>query len=128
MRDIIIKAFGYVEPADEACLAELHALCSSWYLEESVFTLEDGGLHIYYEGEFFPHEDAAEILAKYLGEKSQGKMDIIDYEAWTLRRYFMEAKYQRAEDLAKGIVYSRMSSLDHALEASMEKNNSVVMR
>lgn len=128
MRDIIIKAFGWLEPADGACLAELQELCSSWYLDESVFGLEDGCLHIYYEGEYFPHEEIAEILAKYLGENSQGKLDIVDYEAWTLRRYFMQAEYQRAEDLAKGILYSRSSSLDHALEASMQKNSAVTIK
>lgn len=128
MRDIIIKAFGYVAPVPQECLEELQALGRAWYLDESVFALEDGGLHIYYEGEYFPHEETAAVLAKYLVGQSEGKLDIIDYEAWTLRRYFMQMEYQRAADLEKGILYSRSSSLDHALEASMQKNSSVVMK
>lgn len=128
MREIIIKAFGYFEPATEACLQELRELCASWYLDEQVFTLEGNGLHIYHEGEYFPGEEVSAILAKYITENSQGKLDIIDYEAWTLRRYFLEAQYQRGEDLARGIVYSRASSLDHALEASMQKNSQVEIK
>lgn len=122
MREIIIKAFGYFEPATEECLQELHALCRSWYLDTQIFRLEKGGLHIYHEGEYFPDGETAAILAKHITEKSQGKLDIIDYEAWKLRRYFLEMQYQRKEDLAKGIVYSRSSSLDYALEASMRNN------
>lgn len=128
MREIIIKAFGYFEPAAQDCLEELHTLCQSWYLDTQVFQLEGNGLHIYHEGEYFPDEEAAAILAKYITEKSQGKLDIIDYEAWKLRRYFLQMAYQRKEDLAKGIVYSRSSSLDHALEASMQKNSQVEIK
>lgn len=128
MREIIIKAFGYFEPAAEECLQELHALCASWYLDEQVFTLEGSGLHIYHEGEYFPDEEVAAVLAKYLTDNSQGKLDIIDYEAWKLRRYFLEMHYQRKEDLAKGIVYSRSSSLDYALEASMRNNSQVEIK
>ncbi len=128
MREIIIKAFGYLEPVNEVCLQELHNLCSSWYLDENIFRLEDNGLHIYHEGEYFPHEDITEILAKYLQQESLGKLDIIDYEAWTLQRYFFEFSYQKEEDLKKGKIYSRSSSLDHALEASQEKNGSVIIK
>ena len=70
-----------------------------------------------------PHEETARILAKYINEDSRGKLDIVDYEAWTLRRYFLQMQYQRKEDLEKGIVYFRTSSLNHALEASMQKNS-----
>ena len=128
MRDVIVKVFGSLEPVPAACLEELQALCRAWYLDEGVFALEADCLHIYHEGEYFPHEETAALLAKYLVPQSTGKLDVIDYEAWTLRRYFMQAEYQRSEDLAKGIVYSRCSSLDHALEASMQKNSSVVMK
>lgn len=128
MREIIVKVFGYFEEADENCLDELHRLCASWYLDESVFRLEDGGLHIYHEGEYFPHEDAAAVIARYIRENSQGKMDVIDYEAWTLKRYFFAMEYQRPQDLEKGIVYFRSSSLDHALEASQAKNSAVIMK
>lgn len=128
MREIIIKAFGYFEPAPEECLQELHRLCEAWYLDTQVFTLEEGSLHMYHEGKYFPDEEVSAVLAKYITEKSQGKLDIIDYEAWTLRRYFLQNEYQRKEDLAKGIVYSRSSSLDYALEASMQKNSQVEIK
>lgn len=128
MREIIIKAFGYFEPAAEECLQELHSLCQAWYLDEQVFTLQGNGLHIYHEGEYFPDEEVSAVLAKYLTENSRGKLDIIDYEAWKLRRYFLEMQYQRMEDLAKGIVYSRSSSLDYALEASMRNNSQVEIK
>ena len=123
MREVIIKAFGHFEPAAEACIRELSALCAEWYLGEEVFTAENNMLHRYHEGEYFPHEETARILAKYINEDSRGKLDIVDYEAWTLRRYFLQMQYQRKEDLEKGIVYFRTSSLNHALEASMQKNS-----
>lgn len=128
MREIIIKAFGYLEPAPDTCLQELRELCASWYLDEQVFVLEGNSLHIYHEGEYFPDEEVAAVLAKYITENSQGKLDIIDYETWKLHRYFLEMQYQRREDLAKGIVYSRSSSLDYALEASMQKNSQVEIK
>ncbi len=128
MREIIIKAFGYFEPAAEECLQELHQLCASWYLDEQVFTLEGNGLQIYHEGEYFPDEEVSAVLAKYITENSQGKLDVIDYEAWKLHRYFLAMQYQRKEDLARGIVYSRSSSLDYALEASMQKNSQVEIK
>jgi hypothetical protein len=128
VREIIIKAFGYFEPAAEECLEELHRLCEAWYLDMQVFTLDKGTLHIYHEGEYFPDDEVSAILAKHITEKSQGKLDIIDYEAWKLHRYFLQMQYQRKEDLAKGIVYSRSSSLDYALEASMQKNSQVEIK
>lgn len=104
-------------------MQELSALCAEWYLGEETFTTENSMLHIYHEGEYFPHEETVRILAKYINEDSRGKLDIVDYEAWTLRRYFLQMQYQRKEDLEKGIVYFRTSSLNHALEASMQKNS-----
>lgn len=128
MREIIIKAFGYLEPVNEQCLQELVNLCVSWYLDENIFRLEGKGLHIYHEGEYFPHEDIIEVLAKYIQQKSQGKLDIIDYEAWTLKRYFFDYSLQKEEELKMGKIYSRSSSLDHALEASQEKNGSIIIK
>ena len=77
----------------EDCLSALHKLCREWYLEESVFSLEDNILQISYEGDYFPYEEVAKILAKYVSQTSKGKLDYIDLEAWTLQRFFLDAEH-----------------------------------
>ena len=127
-------------------LLALHAICQDWYLDEDIFSLDDNLLTISYEGTYFPHEEVAMILAEYISKESKGKMDFIDLEAWTLQRFFLDAEHNslllgesvRAEvplpnkktgeenigtTTAKNkMPYSRKSSLNHALEASQEKN------
>lgn len=89
MKDIIVKAYGWLEPADKESLQAVKPILQSWYIEDAMY-LEDGALRLSYEGEYFPHEEIAEALYPFLNEQSKGKMDIIDLEAWTLQRYFFD--------------------------------------
>lgn len=141
MKDPLIKIYGFFEMEAskereetkeiENCLSDLHALCQSWYLDTNIFSLDNNMIHMSYEGDYFPHEETAEILGKYITEKSTGKMDVIDLEAWTLERFFLDhqhnkelvAQKKRGETQTR-LPYSRKSSLNHALEASQEKNGS----
>lgn len=149
MREIIIKAYGWLELADNNkhsttldkardgtenssninlndCLNSLHAICREWYLDESIFFLEDNLLQITHEGDYFPHEDVAMVLAKYISKESKGKLDIIDLEEWTLLRFFLDAEHNSVllKNEHEKLPYSRKSSLNHVLEASQNKNSS----
>ncbi len=138
MKDILIKAYGWIELESssenlkklQATLEELHKICSDWYLQEEIFELEENILQIHHEGEYFPEDEVATCLATLIDDSSKGKLDIIDLEAWTLKRFFLDAEHnsrlfeERAlqSTEASHMPYSRKSGLDHALEASQEKN------
>lgn len=49
--------------------------------------LSGSTLHLRFEGVFFPEDEMTAALAPFLCSKSEGKIDVIDREAWRLRRY-----------------------------------------
>lgn len=121
----------------EICLDTLHKICEEWYLDTEIFTLDNNMIHISYEGDYFPHEEVAQTLTPYISKNSKGKLDVIDLEAWTLTRFFLDAEHnqnllQNAENVTNPkeentleqvlLPYFRKSSLNHALEAAQEKN------
>ena len=46
-------------------------------------------LRISYEGVYFPLDEVLAILDQHLTPQSQGKLDYLDLEAWTLTRHRM---------------------------------------
>lgn len=103
---VIVKAYGSLSPASAATLAAVQAALSSWYLCDAA-ELKGDLLRISHEGEYFPADDVMEALHPFITTASEGKLDIIDLEAWTLRRFLFHL----------GGVSERSASLDHALEA-----------
>lgn len=92
MTPILIKIYGAFHPADEICFAAVQragsaAIASAaddpcpWLL------LEGGLLSISFEGLSFPVDDVLTALAATLRAHTQGKLDILDMEAWTLTRH-----------------------------------------
>lgn len=134
MKEIIVKAYGWLEPANEEILQTLEPILRSWYIEDAM-CLEDGALRLAYEGEYFPHEEIARALFPFLNEKSKGKMDIMDLEAWTLQRYFFDtsqvivsntgfsalAKKSAFNENTSATVPSRITTLNHVLESCQKK-------
>ncbi len=106
MRPVLVKAYGSLNPADEEALRAVRAVLEDWYIPEAV-ELKGDLLRISYEGEVFPDEEVVEALKPFLCDASEGKLDILDLEAWTLHRYFFA--YGRLRDHA--------ATLDKALEA-----------
>ena len=66
-------------------------LIDEFQVDESKITLDaelSGDLlSIGYEGDAFPDDEIVDALKPFFCEKSWGKLDVIDLEAWTLHRY-----------------------------------------
>lgn len=109
-RDPLIKVYASLYPADTGALDAVNAVLDSWYVEGAA-ELAGDLLRISHEGEYFPTEDVVKALTPFLREESRGRLDEIDLEAWTLRRWFFDY----------GRVMSRKASLDQALESCGSK-------
>lgn len=99
MRSVLVKAYGSLHPADEAALSAVSGVLEDWYLPDAV-ELKGDLLRISHEGEYFPAEDVVDALRPFLTEASEGKLDYLDLEAWTLRRFFPARPGERAHGLA----------------------------
>lgn len=106
MRPVIVKAYGAFSPATEEVFLAVYAVLKDWYIPEAV-ELKGDMVRISYEGDSFPAEEVVDALRPFLCEKSEGKLDILDIEAWTLHRYFFD----------HGLLRERKATLDKALEA-----------
>ncbi len=58
----------------------------------SLLERENDMLRICFEGIYFPVEETLECITKHLHTTSQGKLDIIDLEAWTLTPHYINGK------------------------------------
>lgn len=86
MREEPIHVFGHVTPAGGELDVAAKAVLSSWGL---LAELELCGelWQIQFEGVAFPHEELAEAIRCALLPDSEGRLDVIDREGWTLTRY-----------------------------------------
>ena len=87
MRPVIVKAYAGFSPATEETLEAVRSVLRSWFMDEDIAELSGDLLSISYEGDAFPDDEIVDALKPFLCEKSWGKLDLIDLEAWTLRRY-----------------------------------------
>ena len=106
MRPVLVKVYGSLHPAGQAALAAVSAVLADWYIPDAA-ELKGDVLRISHEGEYFPVEDVVAALRPLLSDSSEGKLDYLDLEAWTLRRFFFRC----------GLVSERTASLDRALES-----------
>lgn len=113
MVELIVKAYGSFEPCSEACYKAVNDICILWHVD--CLKYDAGVLSISYEGIYFPHEEIAQVFGEYCSSETIGKFDYIDLEEWTLTRYFLD---KEGKD---GKPHYRMSSLNHAIEASQQK-------
>ncbi|HJB64863.1 MAG TPA: hypothetical protein H9768_01075 [Candidatus Mailhella merdavium] len=105
-RDPLIKVYASLYPVDAAALDAVNAVLAAWYVEGAA-ELNGDLLLISHEGEYFPTEDVVAALKPFLRDESRGKLDELDLEAWTLRRWFFDY----------GRLMMRKASLDQALES-----------
>lgn len=106
MRPVIVKAYGALSPVTEAAYHAAVSVLESWYIPEAA-ELRGDMLCFSYEGDMFPDAELVEALKPYLCNASEGKLDILDLEAWTLHRYFF----------AQGRLHDHTVTLDKALES-----------
>lgn len=106
MKPVIVKAYGGLSPATKEALAAVQSVLRDWYISEAA-ELSGDLLRISYEGDFFPHAEVAEAVKPFLCPESEGRLDILDFEAWTLCRYFFSYGHLRCHT----------ATLNKALEA-----------
>ena len=84
----LAKAYAALSRADENTLAAVEQAGQQALGHESPWVfLEGDTLRISWEGLYFPLEDVLLALAATLGNGSEGKLDYLDLEEWTLTRY-----------------------------------------
>jgi hypothetical protein len=105
MRPVPIKAYASLFPADGAALRAVADALAGWHITDAA-ELAGDLLRISHEGEIFPADDVIDALLPFLSAQSEGRLDVIDLENWTLRRV----------SFTHGKVETRTASLDHALE------------
>ena len=92
MEHVVIKVYAGLHPADAACAdsvrqagaAAIHDGDDPWLFHERDL------LRISFEGLHFPENEVLAALATCLPAHARGKMDVLDLEAWELRRYARE--------------------------------------
>ena len=93
MRQEPVKAYGNLHPADGRALQALEAVFDSWGLTVELELAGSNGdlLRLGFEGVFFLYYDAVEAIRPFLTPASTGKLDILNFEDWTLTRYTFDA-------------------------------------
>jgi len=109
VRPVIVKAYGGLAPATQETLSAVEDVLESWFISGAA-ELEGDLLRISFEGDAFPGDDVAEAVRPFLCEKSWGRLDVMDLEAWTLRRW----------QFGGGELRVSTASLDKALDTSLQ--------
>ncbi len=86
---IIIKVYGNIWPVNEDLMQALVPLMpfSEHVSAQDMLNLHNDLLTISFEGIYFPLDEVLEVMQAFLRKNSQGKLDYIDLEAWTLIRH-----------------------------------------
>ncbi|MDE7371665.1 MAG: hypothetical protein K2N07_08010 [Desulfovibrio sp.] len=106
---VLLKVYGNLFPADEADREALAQACAGRVPADGEAVLREGDLvRISFEGLYFPVEDVLEAIAARLKPGQQGKLDVLDLEAWRLTRHLF----------AEGRITSRTAPLNNVLDFS----------
>ncbi len=96
MQPVLLKIYGSLYPATPEQAATLEKIAEkgmSSCQETPAVWLEGDLLKISFEGIYFPVDDFMDEIKKFLTGEQQGKVDILDLEAWTLARHqFVDGK------------------------------------
>ena len=107
---VLLKVYGNLHPADAAdfeALSRASASCVGEGAEPPV-TLAGDRLRISFEGLYFPVDEVLEALAALLKPRQQGKLDVLDLDAWRLTRHLFQ----------DGRITSRSAPLNNVLDFS----------
>ncbi|WP_165075076.1 MULTISPECIES: hypothetical protein [unclassified Desulfovibrio] len=107
---VLLKVYGNLFPAEEADREALAQACAGRVpAGDGEAVLREGDLvRISFEGLYFPVEDVLEAIAARLRPAQQGKLDVLDLEAWRLTRHLF----------AEGRFTSRTAPLNNVLDFS----------
>ncbi|MBQ9406533.1 MAG: hypothetical protein IJU37_07345 [Desulfovibrio sp.] len=107
----LLKVYGHIHPADATLFSALKDACAAALPDnDDIPLLEQEGdlVRISFEGAFFPVEEVLAAVQTRLLPEHQGKLDVLDMDAWRLVRHVFRA----------GRVESRSGSLNQVLEYS----------
>ncbi len=90
--NILIKVYGHVWPIAPHSLEALRPYFTDTehMAIEEMLVYENDMLRLAYEGMYLDMEEVLTTLRPFLQKDSQGKIDYIDLEAWTLTRHRIE--------------------------------------
>ncbi len=107
MRQEPVRAYGHLHPAGNPVPEAVASTLDSWSLEAELVLAGDL-FRLSFEGVCFPAEEIVEALRPFLEPHSQGRLDVLDLEAWTLTRYTFTGT----------VVRCNQRSLNHVLDYS----------
>ncbi len=110
MRDAKVKVYGHLYPVEEECYTRALAIINTWNLVDDfgeIIEYNKDMINISYEGDYFPCDEIVELLNSYHNALTQGKLDCINIEKWTLNRHFFNLGEKHRQNTA---------SLNNALE------------
>lgn len=82
----LIKIYAGLHPAGAAAASALRAGSGAVGGEPWLFQ-EGDLLRIAFEGLYFPEDELLETLERALPREARGRVDVLDLDAWELRRY-----------------------------------------
>ncbi len=109
MRPVLAKVYGNLYPVPQDCYKFCFEILQRWNMEEldEIVFYEKDMIRFSYEGDYFPCDEIVEVLKDFDNENTEGKLDCIDVEEWTLTRHFFNKNEEYRVNTA---------SLNHALE------------
>ena len=107
---VLLKVYGNLFPAQEADREALALACADRVPagDGEAVMLEGDLVRISFEGLYFPVDEVLEAFATRLKPAQQGKLDVLDLEAWRLTRHLF----------AEGRITSRTAPLNNVLDFS----------
>ncbi|MBQ7456924.1 MAG: hypothetical protein IJS54_04915 [Desulfovibrio sp.] len=110
---IVVKVYGNISPADQSLrlvLAEALQTAIADPISQDIETLVLIGdlLTISFEGVYFPEDEVVAVLQAHCTPKQTGKLDVLDIDAWRIRRY----------QIQDGHLHLRQASLNQVLDYS----------
>ncbi len=93
-KHILIKVYGHIWPSTVHLIQSLQPIVPySEHMNLDEILEHDNDLtRISFEGIYFPLDDVLEVIKTFLQNDSQGKIDYIDLEEWTLTRHTITGK------------------------------------
>ena len=110
--DVLLKVYGHIWPVTEALCSDMEQ-CAAAAMGSSdddipVFERDGNMARISFEGIYFPADEMLEAIGRHISEDMQGKLDVLDLEAWRLTRHRFE----------KGKILSSSAPLNNVLDYS----------
>ena len=95
-QEVLLKVYGHLWPADAELQKALLTACADALPREELAVVLEGDLcRLSFEGLYFPEEECLAVLRERIGPGQQGKLDVLDLEAWRLTRHiFTEGRIE----------------------------------